>query len=214
MSALNAFDRTFQQLPLVAILRGLSPSEAVPVGAALFEAGFRLIEVPLNSPRAFESIARLSNHLPDAVIGAGTVGTTDEVRQVQDAGGQLIVSPHFDSEVVTATVARGLVSVPGVMSPSEAFTALRHGAHALKLFPAELIPPPGLKALRAVLPPSVRLLPVGGITPHSMGPYRAAGASGFGLGSALYKPGDPAALVGERARAFVKAWQASHKSAP
>jgi len=214
MSTLIDFDRAFQQLPLVAILRGLSPGEAVAVGSALFEAGFRLIEVPLNSPQAFESIERLSGHLPGALIGAGTVLTIEEVRRVQGAGGRLIVSPHFDSEVVTATVARGLISVPGVMTPSEAFMALRQGAHALKLFPAELIPPHGLKALRAVLPPTIRLLPVGGITPSSMAPYQAAGASGFGLGSALYKPGDTAAAVGERARAFVQAWQASQKSAP
>lgn len=207
MSVHAAFDLALQQLPLVAILRGLPPAQALAVGSALHDAGFRLIEVPLNSPQPFESIERLSSHFPDALIGAGTVTTLDEVRQVQSAGGRLIVSPHFDREVVMATVARGLFSLPGVMTPTEAFTALRHGAHALKLFPAELISPQALKALRAVLPPSARLLPVGGISPALLQPYHAAGANGFGLGSALYRPGDSAATVAEHARAFVKAWQ-------
>lgn len=207
MSIDSDFDLALQRLPLMAILRGLPPERALDVGCALHEAGFRLIEVPLNSPRPLESIEQLASHLPGSLIGAGTVTTVDEVRQVQSAGGQLIVSPHYDREVVTATLARGLLSLPGVMTPTEAFAALRQGAHALKLFPAELIGPQALGALRAVLPPTARLLPVGGITPASLGPYRAAGASGFGLGSALYRPGDTAAQVALRARAFVAAWQ-------
>lgn len=203
----SVFERALEQMPLVAILRGISPAEALPVGSALFEAGFRLIEVPLNSPQPLESIAKLAHHLPDAVIGAGTVTKIDEVRQVQSAGGQLVISPHFDPEVVSITVARGLISLPGVMTPTEAFAALRQGAHALKIFPTELVTPHAIKAMRAVLPTAVRLLMVGGITPSLLQPYRAAGASGFGLGSSLYKPGDSVSTVATQARAFVESWR-------
>lgn len=207
MPALTDFDAALRQLPLVAILRGLPTADAVAVGSALFDAGFRLIEVPLNSPQPLLSIEALARHLPDAVVGAGTVTEAEQVRQVQSAGGQLIVSPHLDRHVVEATVVRGLVSLPGVMTPSEAFAALRLGAHALKVFPAEAVPVPALKAMRAVLPPHARLLPVGGIAPPHLAPYRAAGANGFGLGSALYRPGDSAAQVARNAQAFVAAWQ-------
>ena len=203
----SVFERALEQMPLVAILRGISPAEALPVGSALFEAGFRLIEVPLNSPQPLESIAKLAHHLPDAVIGAGTVTKIDEVRQVQSADGQLVISPHFDPEVVSITVARGLISLPGVMTPTEAFAALRQGAHALKIFPTELVAPHAIKAMRAVLPTAVRLLMVGGITPSLLQPYRAAGASGFGLGSSLYKPGDSVSTVATQARAFVESWR-------
>lgn len=203
----SVFERALEQMPLVAILRGISPAEALPVGSALFEAGFRLIEVPLNSPQPLESIAKLAHHLPDAVIGAGTVTNIDEVRQVQSAGGQLVISPHFDQEVVSITVARGLISLPGVMTPTEAFAALRQGAHALKIFPAELVAPHTIKAMCAVLPKAVRLLMVGGITPSLLKPYRAAGACGFGLGSSLYKPGDSVSTVATQARAFVESWR-------
>jgi 2-dehydro-3-deoxyphosphogalactonate aldolase len=193
-------------LPLVAILRGLTPAEAPAIGAALFEAGFRVLEVPLNSPQPLRSIEALAKAFPDAVVGAGTVRTADEVRLVHAAGGRVIVSPHFDPEVVAAAVDRGIASLPGIATPSEAFAALAAGASGLKLFPAEMIPPAAVKAMRAVLPPEVLLLPVGGITPLGMAAYRAAGANGFGIGSALYSPGKEAAAVAASARAFADAW--------
>lgn len=194
--------------PLVAILRGLRPEEALPIGAALLDAGFRILEVPLNSPDPFASIARLARAIGDrALLGAGTVRRIEEVERLAAAGGRLLVMPHADPAVIRAGVAAGLVTVPGIATPSEAFAALDAGAHALKLFPAEMIGPGVVKALRAVLPPEVPLLPVGGIVPESMGPYRAAGASGFGLGSALYKPGDPPETVAARARLFVATWR-------
>lgn len=195
-----------QRLPLVAILRGLTPDESEPVGTALVEAGWLLIEVPLNSPRPLDSIARLARAFPQAVVGAGTVRTVDEVRAVQAAGGRLIVSPHADPAVVREAVRLGLLSVPGVATPTEAFAALDAGATALKLFPAEMIPPAAVKALCAVLPPSTPLLPVGGIGPDTMAAYRAAGASGFGIGSALYRPGRAAHEVAVAAREFARAW--------
>jgi len=202
-------DPALQQLPLVAILRGVRPAEVEAVADALYAEGFRAIEVPLNSPQALDSIARLARRLPeDALIGAGTVLSADAVREVQIAGGRLIVMPHADAAVIRVAKARGLACVPGAATPTEAFAALQAGADALKLFPAELVTPAALKALRAVLPRELRLLPVGGITPETMAPYRRAGAAGFGLGSALYAPGMAAAEVGQRARAFVQAWQA------
>jgi 2-dehydro-3-deoxyphosphogalactonate aldolase len=170
------------------------------------QAGWRLLEVPLNSPDPLRSIERLARRFPDALVGAGTVRTAEEVKQVQDAGGQLVVSPHFDEDVVDASVRLGMVSLPGVMTPSEAFAAIACGATALKLFPAEMIGPAAVKALRAVLPPDVLLLPVGGIAPANIAAYRAAGASGFGIGSALYKPGMDAQAVAASARAFADAW--------
>jgi 2-dehydro-3-deoxyphosphogalactonate aldolase len=197
------------RLPLVAILRGITPPEAVSVGEVLYAAGFRLIEVPLNSPNPLHSIAALRQGLPaDALIGAGTVLNVGAVLQVQQAGGELIVMPHADVAVVRAAKAVGLVCLPGVATPTEAFAVLAAGADGLKLFPAELLTPPVLKALRAVLPPSTPVLPVGGITPERMPAYRAAGATGFGLGSALYAPGMPAAEVARRAAGFVSAWAA------
>src|SRR5450830_165619 len=182
----TAFQSAFASLPLVAILRGLRPQEAVDIGTALYDAGFRLIEVPMNSPEPLESIALLAQSLPrDCLVGAGTVLSTDVVAQVQGAGGQLIVMPHADTEVIRAVKA---------------------GADALKLFPAELITPTIVRAMRAVLPAAVPLLPVGGITPDTMGEFRAAGVAGFGLGSALFKPGMDAATVGANARRFATAW--------
>lgn len=195
-----------EPLPLVAILRGISPEEAIPVGELLIAAGWRVLEVPLNSPRPFESIAALARRFPQALVGAGTVQTADEVGQVQDAGGRLVISPHFAPKVVEATVTRQMVSLPGVATPSEAFAALAAGAAGLKLFPAEMIPPAAVKALRAVLPPDVLLLPVGGIGPGTMANYRAAGANGFGIGSALYQPGSDLAQVAAAARTFADAW--------
>lgn len=207
MRALNDFETALRELPLVAILRGLTPDDAFSVGSALIEAGFRLIEVPLTSPRALKSIETLAREWPHALIGAGTVTEAEQVHQVHSAGGLLVVSPHLDRTVVETTVACGLVSVPGVMTPTEAFDALRWGASALKVFPAEAVQPAALKALRTVLPVTARLLPVGGITPALVAPYRGAGADGFGLGSALYRPGDTATQVGQQARAFITAWR-------
>ena len=204
----SLFESAFEALPLVAILRGIRPDEAVAVGASLYEAGFRMIEVPLNSPQPFESIELLSRSLPeDALLGAGTVLGVDSVHDVKKAGGRLIVMPHADTEVIRAAKAAGMFCVPGAATPTEAFAALHAGADALKLFPAELVTPTLLRAMRAVLPPALRVLPVGGITPEGMAVYRTAGAAGFGLGGALYQPGMHADAVGERARAFVRAWR-------
>jgi len=201
------FTAAVAAVPLVAILRGLPPTDAIEVGRALVAQGLSVIEVPLNSPQPLTSIEALAAALRDALVGAGTVLTAQQVREVHAAGGQLIVSPNFNAEVVHAAVGLGLVCLPGVMTPSEAFAALAEGASGLKLFPAEIITPAAVKALRAVLPGDALLLPVGGITPASMDAYRAAGASGFGLGSALYRPGMAAADVARRAAMFVQAWR-------
>lgn len=204
------FEEAFARLPLVAILRGLRPHEAAGVGDALVEAGFALIEVPLNSPDPFDSIARLARRLEGrAVVGAGTVLDVADVDRVRDAGGSLVVSPGTDPAVIARTVALGLTSLPGFATPTEAFAALRAGAAALKLFPAEGASPAVLKAVRAVLPPGARVLPVGGIAASTMSPWLAAGAAGFGLGSAVYRPGDGLDEVRAKARAFVEAWRAA-----
>jgi len=206
MSHIQAFDQAFAECPLVAILRGLQPDEAEDVGEALVDAGFTLIEVPLNSPDPLESIARLARRFAGrAVIGAGTVLRVADVAAVRAAGGTMIISPNANVAVIAASAAAELVSLPGVVTPTEAFAALDAGATALKLFPAEGSSPTVLKAMRAVLPKTVRVLPVGGIGPDNMGPWLDAGAAGFGLGSALYKPGLSAAAVGENARAFIAA---------
>jgi 2-dehydro-3-deoxyphosphogalactonate aldolase len=201
------FADAMKALPLVAILRGVKPTEVDAIGAALYAAGFRLIEVPLNSPEPLASIERLVRSLPkDALVGAGTVLTTEQLQQVKQAGGELIVSPHCDPALIRLSKSAGLVVLPGVVTPSEAFAAIAAGADALKLFPADMMPPPVVKALRAVLPRALPVLPVGGIAPQGMAAYRAAGASGFGLGSALYAPGYTAEQVAQRAQAFVQAW--------
>ena len=192
--------------PLVAILRGLTPGEAEVVGAALVEAGVRIIEVPLNSPDPLASIERLAARFGgEALIGAGTVLTADQVRSVRDAGGRLIVSPNTDAEVIGAAAEAGLVSCPGFFTPSEAFAALAAGAHALKLFPAEAASPAVLKAHRAVLPPETLVVPTGGIERDAIRPWLEAGAAGVGLGSSLYRPGRSASEVGKRAAALVAA---------
>jgi 2-dehydro-3-deoxyphosphogalactonate aldolase len=202
------FDAATRALPLVAILRGITPADAEAVAIALHGEGFRLIEVPLNSPQPFDSIARIRRAVPDdTLVGAGTVLQADDVARLATAGGELVVMPHADTSVIRAAKAARLLCVPGVATPTEAFAALAAGADALKLFPAEMIAPPVVKALRAVLPSTVRLLPVGGITPDSMAPYVAAGASGFGLGSALYAPRSAPEEVAIRARGFVAAWR-------
>lgn len=202
-------EAALQHLPLIAILRGVKPEEVEGIADALYAEGLRVIEVPLNSPNALDSIARVARRMPaDAVVGAGTVLSVQAVADVQAAGGKLIVMPHADVDVIRAAKARGLFCVPGAATPTEAFAAVHAGADALKLFPAELVTPTIVKAMRAVLPKDLRLLPVGGITPDTMGPYIQAGAAGFGLGSALYSPGLSAADVGQRARAFVRGWHA------
>jgi 2-dehydro-3-deoxyphosphogalactonate aldolase len=204
----QALTDAMQQLPLVAILRGLSPAEALPVGQALVDAGWSLIEVPLNSPDPLDSIAALAQAFPQALVGAGTVLEADDVRAVAAAGGRLVVAPNTDLEVIFESQRCGLACLPGVATPTEAFAALAAGANGLKLFPAELVTPAVLKAMRAVLPTGTLLLPVGGITPDNMAAYRAAGATGFGIGSALYRPGMTPAEVAVQARRFAAAWRA------
>ncbi|WP_048441909.1 2-dehydro-3-deoxy-6-phosphogalactonate aldolase [Caenimonas sp. SL110] len=193
-------------LPLVAILRGITSAEAIAVGAALVESSWKIIEVPLNSPQPLDSIGLLRNACPDALIGAGTVLDVAQVRDVHDAGAQLVVSPNFNADVVSEAVGLGMVCLPGVATATEAFAALAAGASGLKLFPAEMISPAAVKALRAVLPLQTRLLPVGGIHTGNMQAYRDAGASGFGIGSALYKPGMPVQDVRRAALDFAAAW--------
>ncbi|WP_050479564.1 2-dehydro-3-deoxy-6-phosphogalactonate aldolase [Herbaspirillum rhizosphaerae] len=197
-----------KQCGLIAILRGIRPDEVESIGKVLHDAGFRIIEVPLNSPEPFESIRVLRNALPaNCMVGAGTVLSPAQVLQVKDAEGQLIVMPHSDPEVIRAATAAGLASAPGVATVTEAFAALAAGADILKMFPAEQLGPAVVKAWRAVIPASVMLAPVGGITPASLKEFVAAGASAFGLGSALYKPGMSAEQVKQNAEAFVSAWK-------
>ncbi len=206
MTAITNFDAAFARCPLIAILRGVRPNEVVDIADALIEAGFTLIEVPLNSPDPFESIARLVQRCAGcAEIGAGTVLRVDDVTAVRDAGGTMIISPNAKLEVIRKSVDAGLVSLPGIATPSEAFAALEAGAAALKLFPAEGANPTVLKAMRTVLPVGTRILPVGGIAPNTMAPWLTSGAAGFGLGSALYSVGSTAHEVGARARAFIAA---------
>ncbi|NBY06306.1 MAG: 2-dehydro-3-deoxy-6-phosphogalactonate aldolase [Betaproteobacteria bacterium] len=203
------FRDALSTLPLVAILRGIEPSQALPIGHVLREAGWRVLEIPLNSPQPLQSIAALRARLPQCLIGAGTVMNAQQVRDVHAAGGQIIVSPHFDPMVVAQAKQLGMLALPGVATPSEAFAALRAQADGLKVFPAEMISPVVLKAWRAVLPPDILIFPVGGIKPDNMGAYRQAGASGFGIGSALFKPGMSVSDVQLHANHFYQAWTAS-----
>ena len=198
-----------KQCPVIAILRGVKPGEVDAVGDALIEAGITIIEVPLNSPGPFESIGRLAKrHGARALIGAGTVLEAADVTRVKDAGGQLIVAPNFDADVVRAAKVAGLVALPGVMTPSEGFAALKAGADGLKLFPAEIIPPAVFKAWRAVFPADCLLLAVGGVGVDNLKTYAQAGASGYGIGSALYKPGRAPAEIAPLVRALVAAAKA------
>ncbi|GAA0737031.1 2-dehydro-3-deoxy-6-phosphogalactonate aldolase [Sphingomonas japonica] len=209
MTHRSEFDAAFAELPLVAILRGVEPHEVEAIGDALVEAGFRILEVPLNSPDPLDSVARLARRFAGrAVVGAGTVLDMASVQAVEEAGGTLIIAPNANPAVIGEAAARGLVAMPGIATATEAFAALDAGAAALKLFPAEGYQPVVIKAMRAVLPRDVRILPVGGVAPDTMGPWLAAGAAGFGLGSALYKAGMPAAQVRANADAFVRAVRA------
>lgn len=205
MSHIAEFDAAFARCPLIAILRGVTPDEVEDIGDELVAAGFTLIEVPMNSPEPLESVSRLAKRFAGrAVIGAGTVLKVEQVQAVAEAGGTMIISPNANLDVIRASAAAGLVSLPGILTPSEAFAALDAGATALKLFPAEAASPTVLKAMRAVLT-EARILPVGGVSPDTMAPWKAAGAPGFGLGSALYKVGMTAGQVGANARAFIAA---------
>jgi 2-dehydro-3-deoxyphosphogalactonate aldolase len=200
-------------LPLIAILRGVTPAEVSEIGRVLVDAGFVAIEVPLNSPKPLASIRLLTDAFGErALIGAGTVRDVADVARIAAAGGRLVVMPHGDPAVIREAKQRGLLCVPGVATPTEAFAALDAGADALKLFPAEALPPAVVKAWRAVLPKDLWLLPVGDIRPDSMAPYLVAGANGFGLGSALYKPGMTPAQIGANARAFADAYAAIHRT--
>ncbi|HEV2569092.1 2-dehydro-3-deoxy-6-phosphogalactonate aldolase [Sphingomonas sp.] len=204
MTAVDDFTRYFAECPLIAIIRGVRSDEAEAIGEAILSAGIRIVEVPLNSPDPLASIERLAKRFGDrALIGAGTVLDPNQVQRVADVGGRLIVSPSTNAAVIGATAQAGLVSAPGFFTPSEAFTALAAGAHALKLFPAEAASPAVVKAMKAVLPAHVPLVVVGGVKPDTMRPWLEAGAGGFGLGGGLYRPGQSAAETAAKARAYV-----------
>ena len=206
MSAVEDFRRYFAECPLIAIVRGVTPVEAEAIAGAAYEAGIRIIEVPLNSPEPFESIRIIAEALSGrALVGAGTVLDPSDVTKVAQAGGSLIVSPNTNVAVIQATVAAGLVSSPGYLTPSEAFAAIRAGAHTIKLFPAEAASTAVVKSQRAVLPKDVPIIVVGGVTPESVSGWLDAGADGFGLGGGLYKAGQSAAATLEKARAYVAA---------
>ena len=204
------WERVLAELPLIAILRGIEPSEAVAVTAALSGAGFLCVEIPLNSPNALESIGKIRERFDgQLLIGAGTVLAEAEVAAIHVAGAQLAVSPNTNPGVIAAAKRRDLISIPGFATPTEALAGIAAGANALKLFPAESISPAVVRALKAVLPASLPILPVGGITGASMAAYIGAGAAGFGIGSSIYTPGTTADIVARRADVFVKAWEES-----
>lgn len=203
---MNSFNDWLKQCPLIAILRGVRPEEAIDITTQLQHHGIRIVEVPLNSPEPFSSIALLAGRFgSQMLIGAGTVLDPAQVAKVADSGGRIIVMPHAHAPVVEAAKKYGLFAAPGFATPTEAFAMINAGADALKLFPAEANPPKVLKAMRAVLPREIAILPVGSITPDNMQEYWHAGANGFGLGSALYKAGDSAQAVSEKAAVFMRA---------
>lgn len=202
------FTEALEACNLIAILRGIRPEEAEPIGEALIEAGWRIIEVPLNSPEPLKSIEKLQARFGDrALIGAGTVLTPAEVADVAATGARVVISPNANPAVIEATAARGLISLPGVATPTEAFAAIAAGATGIKAFPAEAIPPIAIKAWKAVLPKDIPVFAVGGVTPDNMKPYVEAGASGFGIGGALYKPGADVAVIAQKAKQFIEAMQ-------
>jgi 2-dehydro-3-deoxyphosphogalactonate aldolase len=204
VSAKELLKTFLDQCPLIAIIRGVTPADAEAIGEAIFEGGIRIIEVPLNSPDPLRSIEIIARRLGErALVGAGTVLTTQDVQRVKDIGGRIIVSPDTNADVIAAAAEAGLVSSPGYFTPTEAFAAIRAGAHSLKLFPAEGASPAVLKGQLAVIPKDIPVMAVGGIKPDNMRPWLAAGAAGFGLGSGLYKPGQSAAETLEKARAYV-----------
>jgi len=206
---MNPLLRYLDPLPLIAVLRGITPEEIPAISEALIAEGFRVLEVPLNSPRPFESIRLLANACGDqCLVGAGTVLAVADVARVRDAGGKVVVMPHADTAVIREAKALGLVCVPGVATPTEAFAALAAGADGLKMFPAEALPPGALKAWRAVLPRDALVFAVGGIRPDNMAPYWTAGATGFGTGSNLYAPGAPADGVRAAAAAYAAGFRA------
>ncbi|MFT5111099.1 MAG: 2-dehydro-3-deoxyphosphogalactonate aldolase [Parasphingorhabdus sp.] len=201
------WQQCFQDLPLIAILRGIQPGECLEIAKAIFDAGFRILEVPLNSPQPLESIALLAEKFPTQFIGAGTVTTVGAVDSCAQSGCKLVVTPNFNPKIAERVKQHDMIYYPGIATPSEAFMALEAGADGLKLFPAELISPAVAKALRAVLPLTTQLIPVGGITPDNMADYIAAGTNGFGIGSALYKPGKSVQDIRDSAQAFVTAFR-------
>lgn len=208
MDNIGRFADSMEKMPIIAILRGVLPDEVISVAQAVVDAGIRIVEVPLNSPDPFDSIGRLVKHFGnDAIIGAGTVLRVDDVAKCGQVGAQIIVSPNMDVAVIRATVAGGMISAPGCLTPTESFAALNAGAHAVKLFPGELLTPGTVKAMRAVLPKEANVMVVGGVTVENMTSFRAAGATGFGIGGSIYRAGDAAADAGRRAAAFVAAMQ-------
>lgn len=206
---MNPISHYLSPLPLVAILRGITPKEAIPFADILYELGFRIIEVPLNSPQPFDSIAAIAKRVGnDALVGAGTVLTIENVTRVREAGGELIVMPHGDVTIIRAAKQQNMICTPGIATPTEGFAALAAGADGLKIFPAEMLTPKVMKALRAVFSQETIMIPVGGITPDAMADFWAAGATGFGLGSALYRPGMTLAEIRTVAQTFIHAFRA------
>ncbi len=213
MTSNRRWQSAIAELPLIAILRGLVPEQSVEVGQALIDAGFRIIEVPLNSPTPYETLSILNQQFSgQAIFGAGTVLNAEQVASVARTGSELIIAPNLDGNVAKAAGRHNCIYCPGILTPTEAFSAIEQGAAGLKLFPAEMITPAILKALRAVLPADMLLFPVGGVSPQSMHDYLAAGASGFGIGSAIFKPGASASDIYTQAKEFIKAYRLAKES--
>lgn len=214
MRLMEQWQDALKTLPLVAILRGIRPSEAIAIGEMLMQAGFKIVEVPLNSPEPFDSIKLLVQALGSrAIVGAGTVLNVADVETLKAVGGQICISPNANPAVIRRAKELGLISFPAFFTPTEAFCAVEAGADAIKLFPAELAGTTGLKAMKAVLPKHIPVFPVGGVNPDNMQDFIEAGAAGFGIGSAVFKPGDTPEVVYKKAKAFVDGWQRLHKAA-